>query len=44
MKDASITIKVSEEMKLALAKLAAEDRRTLSDFIRLHLEKLINQA
>lgn len=44
MKDTSITIKVTEEMKKDLAKLAAADRRTLSDFIRLHLEKLLYQA
>lgn len=41
MKDTSITIKVSEEMKAELQKLADADRRTLSDFIRLQLEKLL---
>lgn len=41
MKDTSITIKVSDEMKESLQRLADADRRTLSDFIRLQLEKVI---
>lgn len=41
MKDKSITIKMSEEMKESLQALATADRRTLSDFIRLELEKII---
>ena len=43
MKDTSITIKMSEEMKENLQALAIADRRTLSDFIRLELEKIIAQ-
>jgi uncharacterized protein (DUF1778 family) len=39
-KTVNINIRVSEEVKKELTRLAEIDRRTLSDFIRLQLEKL----
>lgn len=36
----NINLRVTEVTKTALVKLAENDRRTLSDFIRLQLEKL----
>ena len=39
--DALITLKVPADMKVKLSKLADQDKRTLSDFIRLELEKLL---
>jgi uncharacterized protein (DUF1778 family) len=39
-KTMNINIRVSEEVKKELTRLAEIDRRTLSDFIRLQLEKL----
>ena len=36
----NINLRVTEGTKEALLKLAESDRRTLSDFIRLQLEKL----
>jgi uncharacterized protein (DUF1778 family) len=36
----NINLRVTEGTKTALVKLAESDRRTLSDFIRLQLEKL----
>jgi len=36
----NINLRVTEGTKTALSKLAESDRRTLSDFIRLQLEKL----
>ena len=39
-KTVNINLRVSEATKQALLKLAEHDRRTLSDFIRLQLEKL----
>lgn len=39
-KTVNINLRVSEGTKLALLKLAELDRRTLSDFIRLQLERL----
>lgn len=39
-----INIKVSDEMKGKLIKLAEKDKRTLSDFVRLELEKVIDKS
>lgn len=39
-KTVNINLRVSEGTKQALLKLAENDSRTLSDFIRLQLEKL----
>lgn len=39
-KTVNINIRVSEDTKKVLARLAELDRRTLSDFIRLTLERL----
>lgn len=40
-KTVNINLRVSEDVKKELSKLADIDRRTLSDFIRLQLEKLV---
>ena len=39
-KDATIVIRVEKKLKKVLQKMAAEDKRTLADFIRLKLEAL----
>jgi len=39
-KTVNINIRVSEDTKKELSRLAEIDRRTLSDYIRLQLEKL----
>jgi uncharacterized protein (DUF1778 family) len=39
-KTVNINLRVSEDTKKELLKLANLDRRTLSDYIRLQLEKL----
>jgi len=39
-KTVNINLRVSEQTKAELSKLAEIDKRTLSDFIRLQLEKL----
>jgi uncharacterized protein (DUF1778 family) len=39
-KTVNINIRVSEDTKKELARLAEIDRRTLSDYIRLQLERL----
>ena len=39
-KTVNINLRVSEETKKELTRLAEIDRRTLSDYIRLQLEKL----
>jgi|GEM_PF-4372961 len=39
-KTVNINLRVTEGTKEALVKLAENDRRTLSDFIRLQLERL----
>ena len=41
MKLEKIGIRVSSELKSQLQKLADEDKRKLSDFIRLELEKVV---
>ena len=43
-KTVNINLRVSEGTKQALLKLAENDRRNLSDFIRLQLEKLATAA
>lgn len=43
-KSDTIIIRVEEELKKDLQKLADEARRTLSDFIRLELEDLVKKA
>jgi hypothetical protein len=40
-KTVNINLRVSEETKKELTKLAENDRRSLSDYIRLHLEKIV---
>ena len=41
-KTVNINLRVSEETKKYLLKLAEIDKRSLSDYIRLHLEKLVD--
>ncbi len=43
-KDVSVTLRMSEELKGALQKLALEDRRTLSAYIEMILEKHVDAA
>lgn len=43
-KTVNINLRVTEKTKKGLEKLAAEDQRTFSDFIRLQLEKLVELA
>lgn len=40
-KTVNINLRVSEDTKKELNKLAEMDRRSLSDYIRLQLEKLV---
>ena len=40
-KDTVINIRINSALKAELTKLAEMDRRTLSDFITLHLESLV---
>jgi hypothetical protein len=40
-KDTVINIRINSGLKAELTKLAEQDRRTLSDFITLHLESLV---
>jgi predicted transcriptional regulator len=44
MKENVVTIRMEEELKKELQKLADKDQRNLSDFIRLHLEKLVETS
>jgi uncharacterized protein (DUF1778 family) len=41
-KTVNINLRVSEATKKELVKLAEVDRRSLSDFIRLQMEKLVD--
>jgi len=41
MKDKNINIRVEPELKKELQKMADADHRSLGDFIRLQLEKLV---
>jgi predicted DNA-binding protein len=43
-KDSSITLRMSEQLKEALQQLAARDRRTLSSYIEVLLEKHVEQV
>lgn len=43
MKDETITIRVDAKTKSRLLKLATEDRRTLSDFLRLVLSDIADK-
>lgn len=43
-KTVNINIRVTEAVKAELQKLADNDRRTLSDFIRLKLEEMAGKA
>lgn len=43
MKDETIVIRVDSELKMKLQKLADRDKRKLSDYIRLQLEKLVEK-
>ncbi len=38
--DTSITIRISKEVKAKLDKIAKKDGRSLSNFLRRHLEKI----
>lgn len=40
-KSVTVNLRIEEALKEQLQKLAEQDRRTLSDFIRLQLEKLV---
>jgi predicted DNA-binding protein len=42
-KDSSVTLRMSEELKKALQELALEDRRTLSSYIEVLLERHVNE-
>ena len=43
MKDETIVIRVDSELKMKLQRLADRDKRKLSDYIRLQLEKLVEK-
>ena len=40
----NLNIRITESVKKGLDKLAEEDRRTVSDFIRLQLESLVQKG
>ena len=42
-KDNQIVIRVEPELKKKLQELAKKDRRTLSDYIRIQLENLVEK-
>ena len=44
MKEEIVTIRMEEELKKELQKLADKDHRNLSDFIRLQLERLVESS
>jgi antitoxin component of RelBE/YafQ-DinJ toxin-antitoxin module len=44
MKTEIVPIRMDKDMKAQLEKLAKEDNRSLSDYIRLKLTKLINTS
>ena len=41
-KTVQLNIRITQDTKTGLDKLAKHDRRTVSDFIRVHLENLVN--
>lgn len=43
-KTVNLNIRITEATKKGLDKLAAADRRTVSDYIRLQLEKLVENS
>ena len=43
MKTVSITLRISSDEKLKLLKIAEKNNRSLSDFIRLELQKLVKE-
>lgn len=43
MKTETIPVRVEPKLKKELLKLAEQDRRNLSDFIRVELEKLVER-
>lgn len=43
MKDCSIVVRVSPSFKTAMENLAKENRRSLSDFLRIMMEDLIKE-
>lgn len=40
----NLVVRLPSDTKEALRKLAAEDHRTLSDYVRLHLTKLLEAS
>ena len=44
MKEEIVTIRMEEELKKELQKLADKDHRNLSEFIRLQLERLVETS
>jgi predicted transcriptional regulator len=44
MKEEIVTIRMEEDLKKELQKLADKDHRNLSDFIRLQLERLVETS
>jgi len=40
--ETTITIRISEDLKKSLQRLADSDRRKLSDYVRLQLENIVN--
>ena len=43
-KDTNIVIRVTETLKNNLQKLADNDRRTLSDYIHIQLEQIVEKS
>lgn len=43
-KTVNINLRVSETTKKELAKLADQDRRTLSDYLRLQIERIVDSS
>lgn len=43
-KDTTIQIRITKEMKEKLQKMALEDQRTLADYIRIQLVKVISES
>jgi hypothetical protein len=43
-KTVQLNIRITEPIKAGLDKLAEADRRTVSDYIRVQLENIVNQS
>lgn len=43
-KTVNINLRVTEDLKKELVKLADNDRRSLSDFLRMQIENLVEKA